>query len=793
MNSPAVQRVLERLRESGREPRQLPGAGRGWSACCPAHDDHNPSLEVSEGDDGRALVKCHAGCTAQAVVDALGLKLADLFADHGEHKHRQPLQHAKAKRTYPTAEDAIRVIERATGKPCVAAWSYADASGGEVLRVVRVEDENGKDYRPIHPTDGGWCIGDPAGPLPLYRLDKLRSGERVYVVEGEKAADAGAGIGLYVTTSAHGAKSASKTNWQPLASASDVVILPDNDGPGREYAEQVAGIVLAINPAAMVRIVDLPGANVSEGDDLFDWLEQRDATPPEPPDVLRDELERMADDAPRYELPKPAPADDAFIPFPVDVLPEPMRGFVEHTARAMGCDPSFVALPLLAAVASAIGNTRRIELKRGWTEPAILWTAIVGESGSMKSPAMEASLQFLHKRQHQAFIEHQESLTAYEHELADYETQYAAWKKNRGGDPPMKPTPPPQTRYVCSDVTVEALALMLRDNWRGVLLSRDELAAWLGGFDRYSQGKGGDAPAWLEMFGGRTCSVDRKTGINPTVFIPRAAVSITGGIQPGTLQRALGRERFEDGMAARLLLVMPPRRAKRWTEESTPQAIMGAVDALFEDLLRLAPTTDERGEPQPGIVELDTDAKRAWIDFYNDHAKQQAALSGDMAAAWSKLEGYAARLALVVHVVRWLTSDTANAGQVDARSIAAGVALSRWFGHEAQRVYAVLHESDDQRGARRLVEWIAQRNGTTTARELTQSNRDYRAAGAADAALQSLVETGRGTWEQQGTGPRGGRPSRVFRLAAGVNVNETPQTAGKSAGFVDVDKRGGAA
>ena len=49
----------------------LPGArraGNGWSARCPVHDDRRASLSVSEGDDGRALVKCHAGCPAEAVV-----------------------------------------------------------------------------------------------------------------------------------------------------------------------------------------------------------------------------------------------------------------------------------------------------------------------------------------------------------------------------------------------------------------------------------------------------------------------------------------------------------------------------------------------------------------------------------------------------------------------------------------------------------------------------------------------------------------------------------------------------
>lgn len=54
-------------------------AGSGWSAKCPAHDDRNASLSISAGDDGRTLVKCHAGCATDAVLHATGLKLSDLF------------------------------------------------------------------------------------------------------------------------------------------------------------------------------------------------------------------------------------------------------------------------------------------------------------------------------------------------------------------------------------------------------------------------------------------------------------------------------------------------------------------------------------------------------------------------------------------------------------------------------------------------------------------------------------------------------------------------------------------
>ena len=59
--------------------RQDGSGARQWTARCPAHDDRKPSLSISEGEDGRILLKCHAGCSTEQIVGAIGLTLGDLF------------------------------------------------------------------------------------------------------------------------------------------------------------------------------------------------------------------------------------------------------------------------------------------------------------------------------------------------------------------------------------------------------------------------------------------------------------------------------------------------------------------------------------------------------------------------------------------------------------------------------------------------------------------------------------------------------------------------------------------
>jgi hypothetical protein len=379
----------------------------------------------------------------------------------------------------------------------------------------------------------------------------------------------------------------------------------------------------------------------------------------------------------------------------------------------------------------------------------------------------------------------------YEADLARWAKDMAAWKRDKDAtsDPPEKPDMPQAERFIVSDTTVEALAPILLANPRGLLLARDELAGWIGSFDRYA-GKGkasADSANWLSMFNAESIIVDRKTGIPRTIHVPQAAVCVSGGIQPAILQRALGLEHRESGLAARLLLTCPPRKAKRWTEADIDPRAEAELVRLFDRLYELQPTTGDDGEPRPVLVRLSADAKAAWKAYYNAHAVEQAELTGDMAAAWSKLEEYAARLALVVHFTRWAAGDVADEARLDLSSMNAGTVLVKWFKHEARRVYAMLDESDAERDGRRLVDWIGRKGGTVTPREVQQGCRWLKEPGAAEAALEELSKAARGTWRGVPTTAKGGRPARAFVLSTLSTVNETPAKPGESEGFVDVD------
>jgi hypothetical protein len=228
----------------------VPGAHR---AVCPAHDDLAPSLSIGEGSDGRILVKCHAGCTTEDVLGALGLTWGDLW-------------------------------------PPIA-YPYYDA-GGALRYVVRREDTpTGKRISQHHVApDGTLATGLPRHVerlpynLPAV-LDAVRDGVPVYVVEGEKCAEALERLGLVATCNPGGAGKW-PAGFERYFDGAHVVILPDNDDTGREHAARVAAALeLAV---ASLRIVELPGLPAKG--DIADWLEH-DGTRERLDQIVADTLE----------------------------------------------------------------------------------------------------------------------------------------------------------------------------------------------------------------------------------------------------------------------------------------------------------------------------------------------------------------------------------------------------------------------------------------------------------------------------------------------------------------------
>jgi putative DNA primase/helicase len=300
MNDP-VGEVLRRLRNRGIEPRK---SGAGWSARCPAHEDRNPSLSVRTGDDGRALVFCHAGCDIREITRVLGMAPSELFSrDSGSAwtrracAERRPLLKTHRAKKVDTPTKLYSTCEAALGLTTgsrSSVWLYRAADGRLAGAVARIDRGNsGKTFRQasVNPA-GDWIAKGMPSPRPLYRLPELLAGtDDVFVVEGEKCADAVARLGLVSTTSVGGATNAHHSDWSPLR-VRRVVVIPDADEQGERYATDVAALAQG-DGALNVRILRIASIwpEVPLKGDIADWVAAQSGADV---DSLRAVLERHA-------------------------------------------------------------------------------------------------------------------------------------------------------------------------------------------------------------------------------------------------------------------------------------------------------------------------------------------------------------------------------------------------------------------------------------------------------------------------------------------------------------------
>ncbi len=150
----------------------------------------------------------------------------------------------------------------------VAAYAYTDEDGVGLFEVVRFEP---KDFRQRRPDGDGWSWSTRGTRRVLFRLpevlEAVAAGRTVYVAEGEKAALALVAAGVDATCSPGGAGKWGPAYGEALRGA-DVVLLPDNDDPGRHHADQVREALAGV--AGRVRVLELPG--LPEKGDPADWL-----------------------------------------------------------------------------------------------------------------------------------------------------------------------------------------------------------------------------------------------------------------------------------------------------------------------------------------------------------------------------------------------------------------------------------------------------------------------------------------------------------------------------------------
>ncbi|MBS0207178.1 MAG: DUF3987 domain-containing protein [Planctomycetes bacterium] len=463
------------------------------------------------------------------------------------------------------------------------------------------------------------------------------------------------------------------------------------------------------------------------------------------------------------------PAD--YQPFPVDCFPGPVRDFISGQARILNCDPAAVALPVLSVLAAAIGD-HWIQVKKSWTEPAIVWTALIANGQTSQAAALRAASMPLLERDGASFEQQRQLMPEYERLLTRYRADVRRARQEQQDEPDRPPVPLAE-RTIAADWTLPAVVRLLKKQHRGLLVCANELDGWLG----RSLGSGSraslDRQVWFDLHAGQAVTVESRSD-RPAIHLDPVPVSVTGSLSEELFSEKLSKASGPSGLASRLLFAFPPTRPLQWIDEDLEESVTAGYAALVE---RLFAAAGQPHEHRSTTTVLSPSARDCFAAFIRDLSDAQRGLD-DLLFTWTtNLSGQAARLALVLHLTRCAAGDEADATVCSFASMQRGIALARWFAFKAQRVVTSLSLQAEQREDLHLLDWLRRRGGKATPRDLCRSNRRrYPTLESAINAFDRMEATGLTDWTVREPGPHGGRPTQelvaVFETAPGASESD---------------------
>lgn len=636
--------------------------GGGFTACCPSHQDDNPSLSIDDADNGGILVKCWAGCSQDAVISAL--------KDRG-------LWPAKER-----VEPAPHITPKVVGR-----YDYHGADGKVLYSKERLEPgRNGKKkefrFRHIDAVTGKSEFGHGSdNPHLLYNLPAVIKAKSVLVFEGERLADLATEWGLVGTSLDAGSTSRLTPEHIQQLSGKRVAVLRDNDEAGLLYATHIANDLHG--KCESVKVILLPGLAPKE--DFKEWREKAGNTKAALLDIIKT--------APEWEITVPptvAEIDDAW-PEPVlfgeidtpeiradDALPGTLADFAKAVAESAQTPQGMAVMMILSVVATCL--QKRFEVcpyGDGYTEPVNIMTVTGAEPATRKSANVKATtapLTIWEDAQAEGLkdqvkqIRHQRDMlinsinsikSGASKSASTDEDRMVALKEIKR----LEDTMPPEVvlpELWTDDVTMETLGSHMADHGERMSVISAE-----GGFFEvmaglYSGGKS-NVNVVLQGHAGEPMRVKRQ---GRSVTMEKPALTFGLMVQPSVISdlAAGNKARFRgNGALARLLYCMPKSNigSRDVTKRRPiPTDIQAKYHSLIFDLLSIPPLLDGTGKEQPRLLTLAPDALRAWVSFsqYIESKQGQYGEYHSIADWTGKLPGAALRIAGLCHVAEFKQS-----------------------------------------------------------------------------------------------------------------------------------------
>lgn len=381
-------------------------------------------------------------------------------------------------------------------------------------------------------------------------------------------------------------------------------------------------------------------------------------------------------------------------------------------------------MSLLTAIATAVGDTCWLKVKTEWMERPLMYVALLGNPGSVKSHPMKFAMKPILDRDIQ-------SRKLYSEQLKEYRKRLKA-----GEDPPK----PKCRQRIVQDVTMEGLCKILEDNSAGLCLWSDELANWLGSMDKYRKG-GNDVGTWLSIFNAQPIFVDRK-GVDDKITIARPFVNVIGSIQPKVFAKYFSGQLRHNGLLSRILVIFNDDQDKMPYDSymDVPEELVERWRNLIDTILDLTDGYYEFGE---AVYTLSEDAKAAfstWSDRNTDAVNEEA--DKTICEFFQKIKNYVYRFALVLQILEEILVNKNSDNVVRSKAMIFSTMLGDYLMGNARRVIDLLGLTDDSAVTPKSFQQIYDQLPDKFTK--TQANEVARALGFSDSIVDKFCKERQG-------------------------------------------------
>ncbi|MBM3650040.1 MAG: DUF3987 domain-containing protein [Alphaproteobacteria bacterium] len=373
---------------------------------------------------------------------------------------------------------------------------------------------------------------------------------------------------------------------------------------------------------------------------------------------------------------------------PVQLLPTPWRDWISETAAAVAAPADYVMQSVLAGLIGVCGAGVRVRVTPTWSEPMVLWQAMVGEPSTGKSAALAPMRRLLDQ------VEQERRL----HDDVRQEAHAEQAKKGGDGRPFVA------SQIVASDADLETTVEIVAGNPRGVVLWRDVSTVWLdGGCDG-----GRELQIWLEAWTASGVSIPCKG--RPPRSLASFPVSILETMRPDRLKVAL--QEGHEGLAARYLYVWPGPQPYHPLAAQAPRHDDEVLQRL-RHLSRLARTPDD-----PCELAFDDRGREALDGVLASLHAERLKADGPAAAWLGKGRSFIARLAGALELLASVDAPRCRPGAIGREQVETAAALWRnYFWPHAQAVFDCAGLSQHRQRVRRAARWLVEARTKSVTRE----------------------------------------------------------------------------